>query len=99
MHLALGRRGEAAVMFYVSGTAAADLEGAAMKQPLSRLTKVGGERRRVMVYQKPNRIWVAVGSYEGEYIERLGHRESDAVGSWRSQAARIGKGDPVPVDL
>ncbi len=86
-------------MFYVSGTVAADLEGAAMKPPLSRLTKVGDERRRVMVYQKPNRIWVAVGSYEGEYIERLGHCESDAVGSWRSQAARIGQGEPVPLTL
>jgi hypothetical protein len=78
---------------------AAGIEEAAMKQPLSKLTKVCGERRRVTVYQKPNRIWVAVGSYEGEYIERLGHCESDAVGSWRSQAIRIGKGDPVPLGL
>jgi hypothetical protein len=70
-----------------------------MKQRLSKLTQVGGERRHVTVYQKPNSIWVAVGSYEGQYIERLGHCESDAVGSWRSQAARIGKSDPAPLEL
>jgi hypothetical protein len=87
------------VTFAYRGLAAVDLEGAATKQPVSRLAKVGGERRHVTVYQKPNSIWVAVGSYEGEYIERLGHCESDAVGSWRSQAARVGDGGPAPLDL
>ena len=51
-----------------------------MKQPLSKLTQVGSERRSVTVYQKPSRIWVAVGS-------------------WRSQAARIGKSEPAPLEL
>jgi hypothetical protein len=70
-----------------------------MEQPLSKLTQVGDERRSVTVYQKPNSIWVAVGSYEGQYIERLGHCESDAVGSWRSQAVRIGASGHAPLDL
>ena len=70
-----------------------------MKQAFSKLTQVGGERRSVTVYQKANSIWVAIGSYEGQYIERLGHCESDALGAWRSQATRIGKSDPAPLEF
>jgi hypothetical protein len=53
----------------------------------------------VTVYQKSRSIWVAIGSYEGEYIERMGHCETAAVGSWRQQATRIGKDGSIPSPL
>ena len=47
---------------------------------------VWGKAYEVNVYQKPNALWEAVGSYEGEWVIVPGCSESAAIRNWEETA-------------
>jgi hypothetical protein len=66
-----------------------------MQGPFKRAVQVWDKPYEITVYQKTKSVWIAVGEYMGERIERKDRSDSTAVKRWQ-EAAHYKGNEPRP---